>query len=247
MLEIPIYAHRFGSEYGPESSAAALERTLDGPIDGIEVDVLVSLDERVIALHDPYLPYCCTGTGWAHETPAAEILRERILDDAGEPTHQPPLALEAALELVPAEMPLQLDVKAYADESLAVRTAQRACEVVEAHGTAERLEIISFFTAACEIARRRSIAARLVAWADYDPGGLVDWVRRRDIGGVSLEGFMVLPEMRERLKAAGISLSVGAVNAVDQLERLLPLEPDILVSDRPHELRRELDRLSPRD
>ena len=39
------------------------------------------------------------------------------------------------LDLIPPELSLQLDVKAYADPQLAYRTAQRCCEVVAGHGS----------------------------------------------------------------------------------------------------------------
>jgi glycerophosphoryl diester phosphodiesterase len=35
MASMPaVYAHRFGGQLGPESSPAALERSLAGPVDG---------------------------------------------------------------------------------------------------------------------------------------------------------------------------------------------------------------------
>ena len=33
-----IYAHRFGGQLGPESSRAALKRSLSGPVDGFETE-----------------------------------------------------------------------------------------------------------------------------------------------------------------------------------------------------------------
>jgi hypothetical protein len=35
-----LVAHRLGRAYGPDSSRAALERTLAGPVDGVEMRVL---------------------------------------------------------------------------------------------------------------------------------------------------------------------------------------------------------------
>jgi glycerophosphoryl diester phosphodiesterase len=60
--------------------------------------------------------------------------------------------------------------------------------------------------------------------------------------GVSLEGFILSERVVRPLHDAGLTISAGAVNKVDQARRLEPLGIDILVSDRPHELRSELAR-----
>jgi glycerophosphoryl diester phosphodiesterase len=242
---LPVYAHRLGGRYGPESSPASLERTLSAPVDGLEADVVMTSDERVVVLHDPGLSLSTELSGWAHEIGSAELLRARILDRAGEPSDQRPMLLEELLERIPGMIPLQLDVKAYVDQELVRRTVERACEVLHQHGSDQRAEILSFFTVGCVAARSRDVTARLVVWADYAPEALGRWAVARDIAGVAVEGFLFSRELRETMTAFGLTAQVGAVNDADQLERVLPLAPDIVVSDRPHEVAAELARMAP--
>ncbi|HSJ17473.1 MAG TPA: glycerophosphodiester phosphodiesterase [Solirubrobacterales bacterium] len=237
---VPIYAHRFGSAYGPESSRQALEGALAHGVEGLESDVVLTRDDRVLALHDPSLSYSTDLSGWAHEHDSAQLLDAHIVGGAGESSDQHPMALEEVLEIIPDQIPYQLDVKAYADHGLARRTAERACEIVRAHGTGERAELISFFTVGCEAAVEQGVDARLVAWADYAPAALVEWVKSRGIAGMSLEGFILSEELAATIHDAGLTISAGAVNTPDQGRRMLELGVEILVSDRPHELRDEL-------
>jgi glycerophosphoryl diester phosphodiesterase len=58
--------------------------------------------------------------------------------------------------------------------------------------------------------------------------------------GVSFEGFILSERIVRTVHDAGLTISAGAVNIVDQARKLLDLEVDILVSDRPHELRSEI-------
>ncbi|MGZ3397473.1 MAG: glycerophosphodiester phosphodiesterase family protein, partial [Isosphaeraceae bacterium] len=51
----PLYAHRLGRHYGPDSSAAALRHTLTGPVEGLETDVCLTADDQLVLLHDPLL------------------------------------------------------------------------------------------------------------------------------------------------------------------------------------------------
>jgi len=237
-----VYAHRFGGEYGPEASLAALERSLEGPVDGLEVDVVLSSDEEVLACHDPLLDISTADlSGWADRHPAAVLGRAHLLDDRGRPSDQTLLSLRGVFDAVPPGLPLQVDVKAYAEPALARRTAERCCQIAAELGRAEDIEVLSFFTPACEAAVAHDVKSRLVAWADYDPDALVSWAVTRGINGLAFEGFILDGRMRDVVRQAGLTISVGAVNTAAQLRRLLPLEPEILVSDCPHALRAMLD------
>lgn len=151
------------------------------------------------------------------------------------------MRLGELLEAIPRDMPLMLDVKAYADHDLAARTANRSCEIVAEHGTAERAQIVSFFSSGCRAAGDHGVRSRLVAWADYAPQDLARWAMKIGAFGVSFEGFVFSSDLCRALRQQGLSVALGTVNHREQLEALLPLEPEVLVSDCPHELRRVLD------
>jgi glycerophosphoryl diester phosphodiesterase len=241
-LPFRIYAHRLGSAYGPESGRSCLEHSLAGGVEGIEADVLISADDRIFALHDPYLSLSTNLEGWADETEASELARACLLDGDGEPSDEHPMELGELLEVVPSGIAIQFDVKAYSDPRLAARTAARVCEELRHSGRAEDAEVLSFFSTACIESVRGGISTRLVAWADYAPEALAKWVKEAGMRGVSLEAFVLSKELCEPLRAAGLTMSIGAVNELEQLWPLLDYEPEIVVSDRPLELRREVER-----
>ena len=241
---VPVYGHRFGSEYGPDSSRTALEGSLARAVDGLECDIILSRDDEVFALHDPGLALSTDLEGWARDHTADEIDEAFIRDRSGGISNERPLRLRAVLDLIPPDLPLQLDVKAYADLPLARRTTALACEIVKEHGTDDRIEVISFFTPGCQVACDHGISRRLVLWADYAPDALVQWLVDRGIDGVSMEGFILSEDLVDPLHDAGITMSVGAVNSKAQLDRLLPMRPDIVVSDCPAEIKGCLTRVA---
>jgi glycerophosphoryl diester phosphodiesterase len=241
--DVPVYGHRFGGDYGPEGSRVALEKSLARQVDGLECDIILSRDDEVFALHDPGLALSTNLDGWAQDRTADEIDEAYVRGQNGDVSDEHPLRLRAVLDLIPRELPLQLDVKAYADPELADRTTARACEITKEHGTDDRIEVISFFTRGCLVAVDHAVSTRLVLWADYAPKALVHWVLDQHIDGVSLEGFIFSPDLVDPLHDAGVTISVGAVNSPGQLERLLPMRPDIVVSDCPAEIKDCLARL----
>jgi glycerophosphoryl diester phosphodiesterase len=239
----PLYAHRLGRHYGPDSSAAALRRTLSGPVEGVETDVCLTADDQLVLLHDPLLTLGTTLEGWALQRTADEIRSGLIRGSTGEPTTEHPLLLEELLELLPQAVGLQLEVKAHADPVLARRTAEVLCERLRRDPSRDRVEVLSFHAEACAVAAANGVSARLVIWADYAPEALASWARQTGVTGVSVEHFLLSERLIGVLRDAGLSVNTGTVNHQEVLSRVLEFAPDAIGTDRPHELRAAAERL----
>jgi glycerophosphoryl diester phosphodiesterase len=227
-----IYAHRLGASYGLDSSATALERTLAGPVDGLETDVCLCADGGLVLLHDPLLSIGTTLSGWAHERSSDEIAGARLRDRGGATSDERPLFLDDLLNRVPAGLMLQLEVKAHADAALARRTALAICDRCSGHR--DQVEVISFHTAACEAAAAKGFRSRLIIFADYEPEALAAWAVARGVSGISVEHFLLTEQIMVPMRLAGLGVSTGTVNEPELLERVLPLYVDSICTDRPH-------------
>jgi glycerophosphoryl diester phosphodiesterase len=236
----PLYAHRLGRAYGPDSSGAALARALDGPLGGLETDCCLTADGELVLLHDPLLDAGTTLRGWAHERTAVEICAGRLRHADGTPSHERPLLLEELLRRAPRDATLQLEVKAHADAALARRTALVLCDRLRHDPTRDRIEVISFWSGACALAAGCGFRARLVLWADCPVEPLAAWAEDAGLHGFCVEHFLLTPALSEPLLARGLSVTTGTVNHAALLEPLLGLGLDAVTSDRPHELRAEL-------
>jgi glycerophosphoryl diester phosphodiesterase len=240
----PLYAHRLGRAYGPDSSAKALAGALAAGVDGLETDVCLTSDGELALLHDPLLSLGTTLNGWAHERTAAEIAQARILDRDRVPTAERPLTLDELLTHAPADLPIQVEVKAHADPELARRTAAAVCERYRRGPERRRVELISFHSAACATAAAYGFRSRLVVWADYAPEALAAWAVSRGVTGVSVEHFLLSPKLVSVFRLAGLSVNTGTINDAELLTRTTELaSPDAVCTDRPAELRTELLRL----
>jgi glycerophosphoryl diester phosphodiesterase len=244
MLVPPLYAHRLGRADGPDSSAKALAGALAAGADGLETDVCLTSDGELMLLHDPLLSLGTTLDGWAHERTAAEIAQARILDRDRVPTAERPLMLDELRIHAPADLPIQVEVKAHADPELARRTAAAVCERNRGGRERRRLELISFHSAACATAAAYGFRSRLVVWADYAPEALAAWAVSSGVTGVSVEHFLLSPRLVSVFRLAGLSVNTGTVNDAELLTRVGALaSPDAVCTDRPAELRAEVLRL----
>jgi glycerophosphoryl diester phosphodiesterase len=233
----PLYAHRLGRAYGPDSSAAALRGALTAGVEGLETDVCLTADGELVLLHDPYLPLGTGLEGFAHERTASDLRRTRLRDRDGRLTAESPLFLDDLLAATPVDVVLQLEVKAHADLALAGRTAGALAERLRGRMRGRRYEVLSFEAATCARAASLGCPARLVVWADYAPAALVRWARRHGVGGVCVEHFLLSPALMARLRRGGLSVTTGTLNQRVLLDRVLPLRPDAVTSDAPHALR----------
>jgi glycerophosphoryl diester phosphodiesterase len=235
----PLYAHRLGRAYGPDSSATALEGALAAGVDGLETDVCLTADDELVLLHDPLLSLGTTLDGWAHELRAAEIQAALLRGRDGQPSGDRPLTLDELLASIPAGLPVQVEVKAHANPELAQRTARALCERYRRRER-RRLEVISFHSTAVATAAAHGYRSRLVIHADYTPEALAAWAVQHEVAGVSVEHFLLSPRLAAVMRLAGLSVNTGTVNDPEILQRVIELAgPDAVCTDRPAELRAE--------
>jgi glycerophosphoryl diester phosphodiesterase len=235
-----IIAHRLGRAYGPDSSRAALDRSLEQHVDGLETDCCLTADGELVLLHDPLLELGTTLSGWAHQHTAAQIKTARLRRRDGTPSDQRPLLLDELLELAPPGARLQLEVKAHADPALARRTTRAICDRLVHHPARARSEILSFFTSACELAADLGFPTRLITVADYRIDALARWAQAAGLHGVCVEHSLLSPALVGTLQASALSVTTGTINHPALLAGLLPLRLDAITSDTPAELRAAL-------
>ena len=75
-----IFGHRGARGHAPENTMASFQMALDMGADGIELDVQMSKDGRVVVCHDHSLERTSNGTGWIMDYTREEL---RSLDFGG--------------------------------------------------------------------------------------------------------------------------------------------------------------------
>ena len=100
-----ICAHRGASYYEPENTLRAFRRALEMGADRIEVDVRLTADGHIIALHDETVDRTTNGSGYARDMTLEEIRRL----DAGKGEKIP--TIREIINLVKDRADLLIDVK----------------------------------------------------------------------------------------------------------------------------------------
>jgi glycerophosphoryl diester phosphodiesterase len=70
--------HRGAKGYEPENTLIAFEKAIDLKVDGIELDVHLSLDNEIMVIHDETIDRTTSGTGFVNQFTALELKKYEI-------------------------------------------------------------------------------------------------------------------------------------------------------------------------
>ena len=235
-----VVAHRGASGYAPENTMSSFALALEQGADAVELDVHLSRDGRVVVIHDERLERTTDGHGFVRDHTLAELKR---LDAgawlearfAGERLP----SLDEVLEWAHGRTFVAIELKNaplwYPD------LERKVAELVERHGMAENVLVISFDHQALQ--RLRAISPRL-------PTGAVYACRPADqVGLAAAAGAQVLephwsyvtPEDVAAAHAAGLRVSTWATSDPDVLRTLIRAGVDGIATNHPDVLVRLLE------
>jgi glycerophosphoryl diester phosphodiesterase len=261
-----VVAHRGASEDEAEHTLAAYRRAIDDGADALECDVRLTRDGVLVCVHDRRVDRTSSGRGvvstleladlaeldvgsWHRGEPADPLLTADW--EAPDTDRRQVLTLEKLLETVvssPRRVEIAIETKhptRYAGlvELTLVDTLARFGLTRPGADGRHQVRVMSF--AASSLRRVHSLAPGLptVYLMERIP------LRLRDgdlpgatlAAGPSLRALRALPAYVERVHARGHPVHVWTVNAPHDVEFVLDLGVDVVITDRPAAVRRMVD------
>lgn len=234
------FAHR-GADTARENTLAAFTAAVERGYAYLELDVHTSADGELVVFHDETLDRTTDGTGPISERTWAELSRLRVVSDVDgdqDGGSEPLLRFEDLLTAWP-DVHLNVDLK---DDA----SAEVIADLIARHDAWDRVLIASFqdgrrrrFVRAA--GRRTAMsggAAAIAALVLTAPWGLTRLVGRRlaDIDCVQVpvrQGpiRIVTPRFIARCHQAGLAVHVWVVDEPAEMERLLEMGVDGLMTD----------------
>lgn len=216
-----ILGHRGARHEAPENTLGSIERALRAGVEGIEVDVHLSRDGRVVVIHDETVDRTCPGAHGRVDAMDWAALRRL---DAGQGERIP--SLEEVLGLVRGRAELFVELKVPGSEPAVVRTIAEAGQtsgcLVKAfdHRLAARAKALApALRAGCLLVAR-----------PVDPVGLV---RAAQADFLSLNVHYVDADLVALCHAAGLFVCAWNCNQPAELPALRATGIDWLGTDAP--------------
>ena len=61
-----VFAHRGASGYAPENTIVAIKKAIEMKADGIEIDIQLTKDGKIVVMHDWKVDRTTTGRGYVY-------------------------------------------------------------------------------------------------------------------------------------------------------------------------------------
>jgi glycerophosphoryl diester phosphodiesterase len=237
-----VAAHRGGALLWPENSLLAFRNALTLGVDFLEADVHLSADGEVIVLHDPTLDRTTTGHGAVGDVRLADLASLRLRAGDGKATEEPIPTLAQLLALLgDSRAQLLLEIKIGPGRRRYPEVEEKTLARIRAAGVRERIIVTSFdadtlgrvraleptmrtalLVSRSRVERDRVPAAAAVRWAT-------------DVGAFQLgiEHRALNAEVIAAARRSGLRVAAWTVNDESDIRRVLALEADVVITDRP--------------
>jgi len=252
-----VIAHRGASDILAEHTLAAYLQAIEDGADGLECDVRLTADGHLVCVHDRSVRRTSNGRGVVSTLELAEL--ERLdwgswknpwadLDDEGPDLAEVGvLTLDRLLQVIAsAPRPIELAVETKHPTRYGGLVERRVVEVLAAHGAADgsggRVRVMSFSWASLRRLRGLAPALSTVYLLDRASRRLKTGELPRGVRalGPSIDLVRRDRDLVARVHARGHQVHVWTVNDPPDVELCADLGVDVLITDRPRDVRAQL-------
>lgn len=232
-----IFAHRGSSGEAPENTMSAFRLAIEQQAEGIELDVQMTIDKKIIVMHDEAVDRTTNGTGLIASQTYNRLKR---LDASykfpayrGEPV---PL-LSQVMELL-APTTLQLNIELKNSVILYEGMEEAVVSMVREYGMASRTVFSSFNH--YSIAKLAKLAPEIEGAILYSEGLFEPWVYAAKLGARALHcrHNHAVPSIVERTHRAGMKIRPYTVNSESALKKFIAMGVDGIITNYPARMAR---------
>lgn len=231
-----IYAHRGASGHAPENTMAAFKLAIEEGADGIELDVQMSADGKLVVIHDETLERTTSGQGLVSKHTYDQL---RALDASFTFAHcrgeTIPLLSQVLELLQPAGLELNIELK---NGLLPYDGLEREVVRLVREYAMERQVVLSSFNH-YSVAHLARYAPDMETAILYEAGLYRPWEYAAHVGARGLHPYFYAapPEIVRASQQAGLKIRPWTVNREEDFRRLALSGVDAIITDYPKRMR----------
>jgi glycerophosphoryl diester phosphodiesterase len=233
---VKVYAHRGASGYAPENTMAAFKKAVELGSHGIECDVQMTKDGKLVVTHDEMIDRTTDGKGFIKDITFEELTKL----DAGswfdkEFCGQRVPLLTELLQLI-KETGLLLNIEIKSGIVIYPGIEEKVLEEVEAYGIQDKVIISSFNH--YSINRIKQLAPSVKTGILYMEGIFEPWNYMKTVGCECAHPFYMAlkPEIAGEIKKRGFLINVFTVNDPEHGASMAAMGVDGIITNYPDKI-----------
>lgn len=229
-----IYAHRGASGYAPENTLRAFALAADMGAYGVELDVQLSKDGRLVVFHDDELSRLTGYTGSVADYTYAELCRMPVIHAVDATGRDVAPLLEDTLELL-RERGLAVNIELKDSRAAFPGLEEKTLAAVERAGMKENAIYSSFNH--YSLLKVRQLDPNAFCGLLYDAMLYQPWDYARHLGVQALHPHfsepVFVPHEVEAAHRLGLAVNVWTVNGEADIRRMVEMGCDGIISNYP--------------
>ena len=228
-----IFGHRGFSGKYPENTMLSFRKAVEAGVDGIELDVHLTKDDRLVIIHDETIDRTSNGSGWVKDMTLDELRKyDYSAKYAGVYGVNPIPSLEEYFDYV-KDLPLITNIELKTGIYDYPTIERRVIAMIRTYGLENKVILSSFNH--FSILRCKQIAPDLKC-GFLSESWLVNYGAYTKAQGVECchpVFYNLIPEVVEEMHAAGCEINTFTVNTPEDVKRLSALGVDALIGNFP--------------
>lgn len=232
-MKTKIWAHRGASGYAPENTLEAFELAVHQNADAIELDIQLTKDGEIVVAHDEKINRITDKSGWIKDYTLKELKQLRFNRTHPAFTNACIPTLKEVYELI---QPTKLTVNVELKTSICFYPGieEKALNLAQKMGMEERIIYSSFNHYTLKYLKEldSSVKTGLL----YEDGWINVPAYGNNMGVNALHPAIYLlqyPDFLEDCKKYNLPLHVWTVNAKEDMQKLMKMEVDAIITDFP--------------
>jgi len=231
---VKIYAHRGASGYAPENTITAISQALfEYPCDGIEIDVHLSKDKKLVVIHDETVDRTTNGQGQIKDLTYEELRKLSAWAKFGEKFKDEYIpTLDEVLSLVKKSgKEINIEIKAGSDKYPGIEEA--VIEKIHEYRLSSKTLLSSFDHKAMLLSKEIDPKLRTGLLNRKKIENPTEYLRKHKADAMNYSYLALTPSQTKEIKNAGYEVNTYTPNTVFTLGYCIMCGADTLITNYP--------------
>lgn len=227
--KILVIGHRGARGHVAENTLASISKAMELGVDGVEIDIFRCATGELVVFHDKTIDALTNGTGYIEQMSLDSIKQFRVLGKEPIPT------LTEVMNLIDGKIQLNIELKGS-------QTAVLTSELIEHYFKTSNWEAKNVFISSFdwnELDQFYSVNKKvaIAVLTEDDPIDAIPVAKRLDAFAINPDFKSLTHVNVEKIHEAGFMVYPWTVNEPEDIERMITMGVDALITDFPERIR----------